>query len=71
MWRALVGVGGVKIYRADKMRRGPFDEGFYIGGDRCGRRIVNVLEDRVKHRPRQPGEIGHELIEFAVEIAKK
>ena len=30
-----------------------------------------MAEDRVKHRPRELGEIGHELIELAVEVAKK
>src|ERR1700724_2917581 len=66
-----VGVRGVKIHRTDKMRRGPFDEGAFVGGDRRGRRIVNMLEDRVKDRPCEPGEVGHELAELAIEIAKK
>src|SRR5216684_9098610 len=66
-----VGVGGVKVHRTDKMRRSPFDESVYVGGDRNGGRIVHMLEDRVKHRSRELGEIGHELIEFAVEIAEK
>src|ERR1700730_6952613 len=65
------GVGGVKVHRTDKMRRRPFDECVYVGGDRRGRRTVNMLEDRVEHRSRELGEISHELIEFAVEVAKK
>src|SRR5258706_10984805 len=66
-----VGVGAVKIYGMDKMCRGPFDEDFHVSGNRRGRRIVNMPEDRVKHWSRELGEIGRELIEFAVEIAEE
>jgi hypothetical protein len=30
-----------------------------------------MLEDRIEHRPCARGQIGHELTEFAVEVAKK
>ena len=30
-----------------------------------------MLEDGVEHRPRELGQIGHELTEFAVEVAEK
>ena len=49
----------------------PFDECLCVIGDRSGRRIVHVLEDSVEHRPGVPGQIGHELTEFAVEVAQK
>ena len=53
------------------MRRGPFDESVCVIGDRSGRRIVHMLEDRIEHRPGVLGQIGHELTEFAVEVAEK
>ena len=53
------------------MLRGPFDEGVCVFGDRSGRRIVHMLEDRIEHRSGVSGEIGHERTEFAVEVAKK
>src|SRR5216683_8062403 len=66
-----VGIGRVQINRTDKMRRGPFNEGVYVRGGRRGRRIRDMLEDRIKDRSRELGEIGHEVLEFAVEISKK
>ena len=53
------------------MLRGPFDESVCVIGDRSGRRIVHMLKDSIEHRPCVPGQIGHELTEFAVEVAKE
>ena len=53
------------------MLRGPFDESVCVIGDRSGRRILHMLENRVEHRPCVLGQFGHELTEFAVEVAKK
>src|SRR4029077_19580553 len=39
--------------------------------DRRGRWIVHMLEDGIEHRPGVPGQIGHELTEFAIEVAEK
>ncbi len=55
----------------EKMRRGPFDESVCVVGDRSGRRIVHMLEDCIEYRSCALGQIGHELTEFAVEVAKK
>jgi hypothetical protein len=52
------------------MLRGPFDERFGVGGDWSGRRILHMWENCVEHRPGVLGQIGHELTEFAVEVAK-
>jgi hypothetical protein len=30
-----------------------------------------MLEDGIEHRPGVPGQIGHELTEFTVEVAQK
>jgi hypothetical protein len=54
-----------------KMRRGPFHKSFHVVGDRARRWIVNLPEDRIEHRPRLCCQIGHELTEFAVEVAKE
>src|SRR5260370_39155310 len=55
----------------DKMRRGRFDKSLCVIGDRSGRRIIHMLEDRIENRPGGLGQIGHELTEFAVEVAEK
>ena len=55
----------------DNMRRGPFDESVCVIGNRSRWRIVHMLEDGIEHRPGVPGQIGHEPIEAAVEVAKK
>ena len=55
----------------EQMLGGPFDESGRVRRDRSGRRIVHMLEDRVEHRPGVFGQIGHELTEFAVEVAQE
>src|SRR4029077_14638271 len=61
-----VRVGGVDIERVDKMPPRPFDESVCIVGDRRGRWISDMLEYRIEHRTREPGQFGHELGEFTV-----
>src|SRR5882724_191539 len=53
------------------MRPRPFDESIGVDGDWSGRWIVHMLENNIEHRPCSPGEIGHQLCEFAIEVAKK
>ncbi len=64
-------VRGVEIHGMKKMLCGPFDESVCVIGDRSGWRIVHMLEDGIEHWPCVLGQIGHELTEFAVEVAKK
>src|SRR5260370_13825815 len=53
------------------MRRRPFDKSLCVIGDRSGRRIIHMLEDRIETRPGGLGQIGRELTEVAVEVAEK
>ena len=50
---------------------GPIDECLSVIGDRSGRRIVHMLEDRIEHRPGVLRQSSHKRNEFAVEVAHK
>ena len=56
-----VWIGGVEIDRVRRCSAVHSTKGVGMIGDRSGRRIVDVLKDRVEHRPGLLGQIGHEL----------
>src|SRR5216683_260961 len=66
-----VRIGGEEHCSTKKMSGSPFDECFSIICNRSGRRTIDMLEDSIEHRSCVFREVGHELTELAVEVAKK